>query len=194
MDTPLLEAWQTLVRRYCGTWNVFALDLFNEPWGASWAEGGVARDWRAAAEAIGSVLLTECPRVVLVVEGVGNADGEEAYFWGENLARAAEAPVVLPLAHKVAYSPHCYGPGVGHQMPYFEEEGFPSNMPQVWAAHFGAVRAAGGTLLVGEWGGLYVDRHGQGRNKAWMDAFATFLLDQRLPSFFWSLNPNAGDT
>jgi hypothetical protein len=117
-------------------------------------------------------VLSECPRLLVLVEGVGNANGEKEYFWGENLARAARLPVQLSVTQKVVYSPHVYGPGPGHEMPYFSatvsaegaHEGtaawpaFPENMPNVWDAHFGHLLRTGATVLVGEWGGVYVDR------------------------------------
>ena len=84
-------------------------DLFNEPWGAEWGTGGPSRDWRSAAEAVGGYILTACPRLVILVEGVGNAksNGKE-YFWGENLATAGMDPLRLPIPNHVIYSPHVY--------------------------------------------------------------------------------------
>ena len=54
----LLAAWGTLTSRYCQMWNIFAADLFNEPWGGSWASGD-DKDWRAAAEEVGDFVEAE---------------------------------------------------------------------------------------------------------------------------------------
>ena len=76
---------------------------------------------------------------------------------------------------------------------YFNTSAFPdypANLPAVWRRHFlGPARAAQGTLVVGEWGGVY-----RGDDEAWQDAFKAFLLEERLSSFYWALNPNSGDT
>ena len=65
---------------------------------------------------------------------------------GENLATAGMDPPRLPIANHLIYSPHVYGPGVGHEMPYFEAKGgegagaaagFPANMEAIWDAHWG---------------------------------------------------------
>ena len=140
-------------------------------------------------------MLKRCPRLLVLVEGVGNtADGDEGFFWGENLRHAASLPVRLPRPEKVVLSPHVYGPGIGHEMGYFEADDFPSNMPDIWDDHFGSLLQKGHTLLIGEWGGTYVDRGPKTRNRAWMDAFHRYLGRRGLSSFFWCLNPNSGDT
>eukprot|EP00965_Chrysotila_dentata_P008889 289565-Pleurochrysis_carterae.AAC.1 len=57
-------------------------------------------------------------------------------------------------------------------------------------AHFlRPARAAGGTVVVGEWGGVY-----EGADELWQDRFKAFLLEEKLSSFYWALNPNSGDT
>ena len=203
VDDTLLAAWATVLPRFCSKWNFFAADLFNEPWGATWgvAEGADVgqqqRDWHAAAQAIGGFVLSQCPRLLVLIEGVGNAaESDDGFFWGENLAHAAAEPIRLPapLDGKCALSPHVYGPGIGHEMDYFETPQFPSNMAAVWDAHFGSLQRAGTPLVVGEWGGVYVDRGPRLMNRAWMDEFASYLLSRGLSSFFWALNPNSGDT
>ena len=135
----------------------------------------------------------------------------------------------LPLAERLVYSPHVYGPGTNSKMYYFNRSAFPQvrvaraaqygklsdeaaaiqaltrsssppcdvftpqfpdNMPAIWRAHFLApARAAGATLVVGEWGGVYT-----GADELWQDRFKSFLLEERLSSFYWALNPNSGDT
>ena len=43
-------------------WNVFAADLFNEPYKSTWGYGFGATDWDLAAERIGKAVLDVCPR------------------------------------------------------------------------------------------------------------------------------------
>ena len=74
-------------------------------------------------------------------------------------------------------------------MPYFDAKDFPHNMAAIWERHFGYLQSTGATVVVGEWGGF-----GRGKDRIWQDAFAAFLLDKGLSSFYWSLNPNSQDT
>ena len=100
-NDELLAAWSTVLSRYCSSWNLFAADLFNEPWGARWGAGGHPVDWRAAAEAIGGAVLSACPRLLVFVEGVGNGPEEREFFWGEatqSLSRAAHGSRCAPCA------------------------------------------------------------------------------------------------
>ena len=58
---------------------------------------------------------------------------------------------------------------------------FPRNLPPIWRAHFLLpARAAGATLVVGEWGGRY-----EGDDKLWQDRFRSFVLEHGLSSFYW---------
>ena len=183
------QGWDRLQQRLCGHWNVLGADILNEPHGATWS------DWVGVAAELGNFLLNRCSRWVIFVEGVahkGIEDRAGEYFWGENLADAGEHPVHLTRSDKLIYSPHTYGPGNGgasHHMPYFDEPGFPQNMPAIWNRHFGYLVEQGATVVVGEWGGLF---HGDDRK--WQEEFANFLRIKGLSSFYWSLNPNSGDT
>ena len=118
-----------------------------------------------------------------------------ATWWGENLQGAAQYPVALPLERKLVYSPHVYGPSVANQ-DYFNANGFPSNMPSVWALQWARIptREDAGTppVVLGEWGGRL-----EGKDATWQQAMATFLADSRnriAGSFYWCLNPDSGDT
>lgn len=90
----MLDSWSFLADALCGQWNVFAVDLVNEPHSASWGFGRQT-DWNKAAERIGNHILRRCPRWLIFVEGVGfkpgapGADSSSAgYWWGGNLAGA----------------------------------------------------------------------------------------------------------
>eukprot|EP00966_Prymnesium_polylepis_P159183 3678951-Prymnesium_polylepis.1 len=71
-ESSLIAAWSLLATRYCGRWGVFAADLFNEPYAASWGQGGEAFDWDLAAQRLGDVVLSICPRWLVFVGGVGH--------------------------------------------------------------------------------------------------------------------------
>ena len=78
------------------------------PWGR-----GAPTDWNKAAERFGDKVLSVCPRLLIMVQGVGGEPGapndggiSEGYFWGENLVGAATSPVQLVDMTKLVYSPH----------------------------------------------------------------------------------------
>jgi len=150
----------------------------------------------ASAAAIGNLVLSECPRLLIFVEGVGRGSPPhscELCFWGENLLGLNRTGLALVRPDRLVLSPHAYGPGTDGRMWYFNRTAFPdfpSNMPAVWTRHFLApARAAGATLVVGEWGGVY-----EGNDELWQDQFKSWLLDEGLSSIYWALNPNSGDT
>lgn len=175
----LAEAYQPVV---------LGVDLCNEPHALRWSE------WRELAQAGGEAVLCRNPRVLVFVEGVGNAsdNGGQSVFWGENLTEAAAQPVGLPR-ERLVYSPHVYGPSVA-RMPYFDAADFPRNMPAIWERHFGHLHAAGHNVLIGEFCGWYDDARAAG-DVAWQDAVVGWMAARDLRGFFyWALNANAGDT
>lgn len=122
----------------------------------------------------------------------------ELCFWGENflglpsmLSSTVRPSLRLDFAERVVFSPHVYGPGTNSKMFYFNRTAFPDfpdNMAAIWKQHFlDPVRAYGGALVVGEWGGEYT-----GADEMWQDRFKAFLLEEGLSSFYWALNPNSG--
>ena len=108
------ESWSKLAAKLCGQWNVFAVDLQNEPHSSSWGKnGGEARDWGLAAGRLGNHVLQKCPRWMIFVEGVGFEPGAPGMdsggagiWWGENLAGAKTRHVALSDMSKLVYSPH----------------------------------------------------------------------------------------
>lgn len=79
--------------RYSSCWNVFGVDLKNEPHGsASWGDGS-RTDWRLGAERLAAVVLEANPRLLVFVEGVErNAVVQPAdnCWWGGHCAAAAK--------------------------------------------------------------------------------------------------------
>ena len=104
-----------------------------------------------------------------------------------------QAPVKLPVANKLVYSPHVYGPDVFGQ-PYFNDPNFPANMPDIWDRHFGYMKSKGlgPALCAGEWGGWAKEG---GKDRCWQESLAKWMVDNDImDSFYWCLNPNSGDT
>ena len=111
-EADALRSWGILAELLCPHWNAFAADLVNEPVKASWGRGQPT-DWNKAAERFGDKVLSVCPRLLIMVQGVGGEPGapndggiSEGYFWGENLVGAATSPVQLVDMTKLVYSPH----------------------------------------------------------------------------------------
>lgn len=181
-----LRELAALSERFAST--VMGIDLCNEPHALTWSA------WRDLAAQGGQAVLCRNPRVLVFVEGVGNASERAGndVFWGENLTEAGRMPVDLPPA-RLVYSPHVYGPSVS-RMPYFSATDFPRNMPAIWEAHFGHLATTGHGVVMGEFCGWYDDGRAPG-DVAWQDAMVSWLDGRGLRGFFyWALNPNAGDT
>ena len=164
--------------------NVVGIDLFNEPYGLTWA------GWSYKAERAGQAVLAANPNLLIFMEGVANLStyGSQPVFWGENLAEAAVIVPNIPK-DKLVYSPHVYGPSVSNQ-PYFQTSDFPSNMPAIWNEHYGHLFAEGYNVIPGEFGG----RHDQ-KDKPLQVALVDYWRGKKLENFFyWCMNPNSGDT
>lgn len=172
---------------------VVGIDLYNEPFELSWDE------WRALANDGAKTVLQKNPNILVFVEGVGNKSpsGKEAAFYGENLFEADTKKLSIP-ASRLVLSPHAYGPSVHEPHTYFAAADFPRNMPAIWDEHFGRLKAKGYAIAIGEFGGKYNKwerETGYNRDMKWQDAFVKYLVDRKIKNFFyWSLNPNSGDT
>jgi endoglucanase len=170
------------------------LDLKNEPHGrATWGTGASATDWDAAAERAAAAVLAAAPDALVFVQGIADSQhcsDPDGHWWGGNLGPLACAPLDIP-ADRLVLSPHVYGPDVA-EMGYFEAASFPTNLPAIWERHFG--RFAGGAAVVpGEWGGDYGRRDPSDR--VWQDALVAWFASRGITSsFYWSWNPNSGDT
>ncbi|KAF4029054.1 Cellulase (glycosyl hydrolase family 5) [Phytophthora infestans] len=64
VPNDITPALQKLATRYCtdpGAWNVFAMDIKNEPKGkATWGKGDEDTDWNLQAAKIGNAVLKKC--------------------------------------------------------------------------------------------------------------------------------------
>ena len=189
------QSWSKLAKALCPHWNVIAADLQNEPHSSSWAKDPNT-DWNLGAARIGNHVLSQCPRWLIMVEGVGYTPGAPGaddpgagFWWGENLAGATIAPVALRDQSKLVYSPHVYGPSV-YLQHYFESPLFPRNMPGVWESHFASVQKETNTpIVIGEIGGQYTDQ-----DRQWQDWAIPYCVQRGFGLFYFALNPDSEDT
>jgi chitinase len=195
-----IDQWTELAERYADNDAVIGADLHNEPHGqATWGDGGPT-DWALAAETAGNAILEVNPDWLIVVEGIGDYQGDN-YWWGGNLQGVADRPVVLSQDDKLVYSPHDY-PASVYAQPWFFDG---SDLSEVFSEHWGFIHEQGiAPILMGEFGSKLetdVDR-------AWADAIVRYLdgdydldgvsdLDPGASGMswaWWSWNPNSGDT
>jgi endoglucanase len=185
-----------MANRYKALPKFLGIDLKNEPHGAAtWGIGNDSTDWNKAAERASAAVLATNPNLLVFVEGVQESkacSGTIGHWWGGNLEPLKCTPLNIP-ADKLVLSPHVYGPDVSMQT-YFNAATFPNNMPAIWNAHFGQFVTAGYAVAIGEFGGKY-GHGGNAKDKVWQNAFVKYMLNKKITnSFYWSWNPNSGDT
>jgi len=191
-----IKGWQKLAKRLGSRWNVIGADVFNEPFGATWAEGK-ATDVDVFAQKVATAVQADAPGWLIFVEGTAKSpscasviDGDSVSCgYGDNLLGAMAAPLELGVKEKLVYSFHTYGPSQ-HDRPEFHNAAFPANMPDVWEAHWGKLvdkrEEATPAMVLGEWGGPVGDGS---PNAKWADALVEYLQLRNLTSnFFWALN------
>lgn len=168
-----LQAWDNVLSAFGGKWNVFALDLKNEPHGtASWEAQSPATDWNRAAETIAGHVAAKHPdfRGLFFVEGIDHPTNtgtgsnrapldKHSKPWGGDFegVRARAIDLGEPgLNDRVVYSPHVYGPSV-FDRDYFDTKDFPANLPAIWSAQWAFVeQATSRAVVLGEWGGAFL--------------------------------------
>ncbi len=198
------ESWisdlKFMADRYKNLPYLMGIDLKNEPHGAAtWGTGNAATDWNTAAEKAGRAVLTSNPNVLIFVEGIGEnpvCSSTIGHGWGGNLEPQKCFPISTNYIpeNKLVLSPHVYGPDA-YFHTYFGVKEFPNNMPAIWDTHFGFLVNEGFTLVPGEWGGRYATGGGHVEDKAFQDKLTQYFTSKGIcNSFFWSFNPNSGDT
>lgn len=186
-----INDWVFLAERYKGKSAVVAMDLNNEPHGSTWGDSDPSTDWNKAAERCGNAVLAVNPDVLIIVEGVGEFEGD-SYWWGGQLKGAEKYPVQLSNQDKLIYSAHEYGPEVSQQ-DWFDDVNFPNNMTNIWEEHFDYLYENNTSpLFIGEFGIKNQDAF-EGVAYTWFTEFMDFMGD-RYSWTFWSMNPNSGDT
>jgi endoglucanase len=186
-----IDDWVALAQRYKGNPTIIGADLHNEPHGpATWGDGNQSTDWRAAAQRAGNAVLQANPDWLIIVEGIEH-QGNDWYWWGGNLALAAQAPVQLSISGKLVYEAHDYGPEV-NQQGWFSAPDFPQNLASIWQSHWGYLKQQGiAPVLIGEFGGKSVGSDAEG---TWMKTLVAYLQSNGFDYTYWCWNPNSGDT
>ncbi|SNR17255.1 cellulase family glycosylhydrolase [Tenacibaculum jejuense] len=186
-----INDWIFMAERYKNFSAVVGMDLNNEPHGSSWGNSNPLTDWNKAAERCGNAILNVNPNVLIIVEGVGEFEGN-SYWWGGQLMGARQYPIQLTDQTKLMYSAHEYGPEVSQQ-DWFETPDFPQNMPGIWEENYGYLYDnETSPLFIGEFGIKEQDAFG-GIAYTWFTEFVNFM-GPRYSWTFWSMNPNSGDT
>lgn len=183
-ESVLIQAWKNMLDRY-NSWNLFAVDIKNEPHGkVTWGTGDPNTDFAAWCERCGNAILDMNPDLLIFCEGidkyVDNNQQTQCVCWGGSLQWVANRPINLKNPKKLVYSPHQYGPGVS---------GNGCDCDDKLQSNFGFIRDMKNNAVVpGEWGGDQKDYD-------WERNFAHFMVKKDITdNFHWSLNPNSGDT
>ena len=144
--------WLKLISRYTKQWNVFAIDIFNEPEGATWGDNSNI-DWTLWCNQMGNTIHNTGAEYLIFCEGIASNGCNPGCFWAEDLTHVAADPIKLAQQNKLVYSPHVYGPDVFNQT-YFAANNFPDNMPAIWDQHFGYIANltnVTNAVVTGEW-------------------------------------------
>lgn len=112
-ETEVIKLWGEVLDRLGKKWNVFAIDLKNEPHGAaSWGQGKNS-DWNRAAERIIRAMGPKFNNLFFVqgvqMNAATDSTSRHGFFWGENLQGVKRHPIRTGnnnLDKKVVYSPH----------------------------------------------------------------------------------------
>jgi endoglucanase len=195
-EADWVATWRLLATRYADAPNVVGADLKNEPHGeATWGTGA-ANDWRRAAERAGAAVQAIAPHWLIVVEGIEGpvVGGQQLdrHWWGGNLEGVRANPIRLPVANRLVYSPHEYGPEVFAQ-PWFSGPNLSAVLTDRWNKGFGYIHSAGiAPILVGEFGAKQV--HPATVEGKWIIQFTDYMAERGISWTFWAWNPNSGDT
>ncbi|GMR52154.1 hypothetical protein PMAYCL1PPCAC_22349, partial [Pristionchus mayeri] len=182
----VVRLWNALVNRYRNQWNVFAIDLKNEPWGdATWGSSNMSSDWNKAAERMIKGMSSFIG--IFFVDGVN---------WGLSLEYALEYPVKTGdtnLDGRIVYTPHCYGPTVinwkEHEVKSFQAPNFPNNLDQKFMTRFGFLVQHDTPIVIGEWGAI-TDKGSVGEK--WNEWYVEWIRQHCVTNnFYWSLDPSS---
>jgi endoglucanase len=185
-----IDDWKMLATHFKDDPTVFAVDLHNEPKGeATWGDGNMMTDWKAAAERAGNAILAINPNLLIIVEGIEKI-GNDYYWWGGQLAAAGDKPVKLDVENRLVYSAHDY-PASLYPQPWFMAADYPASLTKVWTDHWGYLADKNiAPVFVGEFGTKLETES----DKQWLHALATYIGERGISFAYWSLNPNSNDT
>jgi len=88
------------------------------------------------------------------------------------------------------------------------DQTFPQNIPAYYDMLFGFLLDSNKTIIVGEWGGTFINEVAGGNSlisgedpktvrdleAKWNDALVGYLVEREMGSFYWSINPESVDT
>lgn len=85
-EQSTFRGWELLADALCGEWNVVGVDLYQEPYRATWGSQNQRTDWKMGAERLGNHVLGRCSRWLVFVQGIHTAAPEDGgatqgYFW-----------------------------------------------------------------------------------------------------------------
>ncbi len=174
-ETKIIEAWVTIAKRYVAKDNVFAMDIKNEPHGASWGTNEAGTDFAAFCERVGNAIIEVNPRVLIGVAGVTKC------VWSDNVGPAVRRPVRLNVDDKVFYTPHFY-----NVYRWWSNVDFRAYMDEC----VGDVVRAGMPVIVGEWGYNENDES----DMRWLADFTAYMNALGVSNcMYWALNENASE-
>ncbi|KAN0030299.1 hypothetical protein ACTA71_010061 [Dictyostelium dimigraforme] len=199
-EQMVIDSWVTLTNLFKQYWNLWALDIKNEPHDpVTWGTGNLQTDWdKAFVRIVNQIDAQTNFNGVYFIEGVQNNQGvcSNMYnnWWGGNMSPVQCFPIYLNQANRVVYAPHTYCSSVFDQ-EFFNAPDYPNNMPTVWNAEFGFLADNTPTnqyaVLLGEWG----CKVNTTKNQLFMDKFTQYLNSKNMKShLFFSLNPDSADT
>ncbi len=207
-ESQWVADWQMLAQRYAGNPTVIGADLHNEPHGktaeggATWGDG-TATDWRAAAERAGNAIGSVNKDWLVFVEGIEEYNGQ-SYWWGGNLAGAAEHPVRLDVPNKLVYSAHDYPNSVFAQS-WFSSPDYPNNLIEKFRSMWGYLHENNiAPVWLGELGSDLQDP----KDLQWLTKITQYIGgdyngdgvsdltsgQSGIGWTWWSWNPDSGDT
>jgi aryl-phospho-beta-D-glucosidase BglC (GH1 family) len=205
-DTAFQADWATMARRYAVNDVVVGADLRNEPHsGATWGDGNLATDWRAAAERAGNASLVQNPNLLIIVEGIQFYSGSPSSWWGGNLMGVAVSPVELSFSDgssarsRLVYSAHDYGAdNCGGGCPWFNQATTYASLAQTWDQYWGYIAADpsksyAAPVWVGEFGtcnyqASCADDAAPGSQGQWFSSLIRYIAERHLGWSYWSAN------
>ncbi|HEX3596123.1 MAG TPA: cellulase family glycosylhydrolase, partial [Polyangiaceae bacterium] len=183
--------WSTLAARYRDRPNVIGCDLESNLGGKStWGGDDPTYDWRSAAERAGNAVLAVNPNVLVIIEGVDQAEGA-SYWPGGNLQGVRTNPVTLTLPNHLVYATQDFPSTISDKpfggVPWFSAPDYPANLPAVWDANWGYLMrekiapvflAAFGTALAAT-----------SSDSQWLSSLETYTAQFGMSFAYFALNP-----
>ncbi len=173
----------SLARRYRDTTGVIGIDLGSSGYrNASWSGTAAEADWNRVASRAAASVLTQAPRWLVGVEGVGSnavCSDSARKAAGSNLQPLACAPLRIASRHLVLM-PKLAGPD-RDAADAFAAPDFAQALPAAWQRDFGQFARNHAVVPVSLGGGL---GDGDPRDPAWQTALSTYLAGTGLRSAF----------